>query len=64
MMRFRYDNGHMAMPKRKSETPTVPATQEQDDCAFEALDSYPVYKDESYRYFEPGQRKKSDLDAV
>ena len=63
-MRFRYDNGHMAMPKRKSETPTVPATQEQDDCAFEALNSYPVYKDESYRYFEPGQRKKSDLDSV
>ena len=64
VMRFRYDNGHMEMPKRKSETPTVPATQEEDDCAFEALDSYPVYKEESYRYFEPNQRKKSDLDAV
>ena len=64
VMRLRYDNGHMVMPKRKSETPTVPATQEEDDCAFEALDSYPVYKEESYRYFEPGQRKKSDLDAV
>tara|TARA_B100000085_G_scaffold134470_1_gene122320 strand:- start:1199 stop:2053 length:855 start_codon:yes stop_codon:yes gene_type:complete len=64
VMRFRYDDGHMAMPRRKSETPTVPATQEGDDCAFEALDSYPVYKEESYRYFEPGQRKKSDLDAV
>ena len=24
----RYDNGHMVMPKRKSETPTVPATKE------------------------------------
>ena len=64
MMRVRYDNGHMVMPKRKSETPNVPATQEEDDCAFEALNSYPVYKEESYRYFEPGQRKKSDLDEV
>jgi pSer/pThr/pTyr-binding forkhead associated (FHA) protein len=64
VMRFRYDNGHMAMPKRKSVTPAVPATQEEDDCAFEALDSYPVYKEESYRYFEPSKRKKSDLDAV
>ena len=64
VMRFRYESGHMAMPKRKSETPTVPPTQEKDDCAFEALDSYPVYKEESYRYFEPGHRKKTDLDSV
>ncbi|MGB0587309.1 MAG: FHA domain-containing protein [Limisphaerales bacterium] len=64
VMRFRYDNGHSAMPKRRSETPALPATQEEDDCAFEALDSYPVYKEESYRYFEPGHRKKTDLDSV
>ena len=64
VMRLRYDNGHTAMPKRKSETPDVPATQDDDDCAFEALDSYPVYKEESYRYFEPGHRRKSDLDSV
>lgn len=64
VMRLRYDNGHTAMPKRKSETPDVPATQDDDDCAFEALDSYPVYKEESYRYFEPGHRRKSDLDSI
>ena len=64
VMRFRYENGHMAMPKRKSETPAVPATQEDNDCAFEALDSYPVYKEESYRYFVPGHRKKTDLESV
>ena len=64
VMRFRYENGHMAMPKRKSKTPTVPATQGEEECAFEALDSYPVYKEESYRYFEPAHRKKADLDSV
>ncbi len=64
-LRFRYESGHVAMPRRKSdEAPTVPATQEEDDSAFEALDSYPVYKEESYRYFKPGSRKKSDLDSV
>ena len=34
------------------------------ECAFEQMDSYPVYKEDSYRYFLPGKRKKSDLDDV
>ena len=60
VMRFRYDNGHSAMKQRN----VCAGNPRDDDCAFEALDSYPVYKEESYRYFEPGHRKKTDLDSV
>jgi pSer/pThr/pTyr-binding forkhead associated (FHA) protein len=35
-----------------------------DESAFEELDTYPVYKEENYRYHLPGRRKKSDLDSI
>ena len=46
------------------ETIKSPASGENTECVFEEMDSYPVYKEDSYRYFLPEKRNKSDLENV
>lgn len=46
------------------ETSKLPASGEKTEGVFEEMDSYPVYKEDSYRYFLPEKRNKSDLENV
>jgi len=65
-MQFHYDEGgEGAEPKEAQKQFTeAPGRMLDDECAFEALDTYPVYKEENYRYHLPGRRRKSDLDSI
>tara|TARA_B100001123_G_scaffold432311_1_gene555144 strand:- start:4300 stop:5661 length:1362 start_codon:yes stop_codon:yes gene_type:complete len=51
-------------PSFKYETSKIPSVKKATKGAFEKMDSYPVYKEDSYRYFQPGKRNKSDLEDV
>jgi hypothetical protein len=45
----------------------VPHTERQpsvSDSGFPELDSYPVYKEEDYRYYPPGERTAPEVEAV
>ena len=46
------------------ETSKLPVSGEKTEGIFEEMDSYPVYKEDSYRYFFPEKRNKSDLENV
>ncbi len=39
-------------------------TEAGDESAFPAMDSYPVYKENSYRYHTPGSRSQEDLEEI
>lgn len=60
---------HQGQPKA-DETPTghepikLSASREKTEGVFQEMDSYPVYKEDSYRYFLPEQRNKSYLENV
>jgi len=65
-MQFRYDEGGGAAVSKEAQKQFAedPGGMLDDECAFEALDTYPVYKEENYRYHLPDRRRKSDLDSI
>jgi|TARA_B100000959_G_scaffold82075_1_gene87316 pSer/pThr/pTyr-binding forkhead associated (FHA) protein len=42
----------------------APETTAGGESAFSAMDSYPVYKEDSYRYHAPGERSQKDLEDI
>ena len=65
-IRFRYEAGQSDKDEDSTgyETSKLPSGRNEPESAFEKMDSYPVYKEDSYRYFPPGNRKNSDLEDV
>ena len=63
---FHYEAGQSDKDKDSTnyETSKLPSGRSEPESAFEEMDSYPVYKEDSYRYFPPGNRKKLDLEGV
>jgi pSer/pThr/pTyr-binding forkhead associated (FHA) protein len=60
-MQFHYAGGSNEAGEQSAVTSS---RMPDDECAFEALDTYPVYKEMNYRYHLPNCRKKSDLDSI
>jgi len=64
LMQFHYKNIQGLRKSGSEEVSHVASNDQNNEHAFEALDSYPVYKEESYRYHPKGHRKKSDLESI
>ncbi len=64
LMQFKYKNEDGARQSKTEEVSDNSSNDQNSENAFEALDSYPVYKEESYRYHPQGHRKKSDLESI
>jgi pSer/pThr/pTyr-binding forkhead associated (FHA) protein len=65
-MQFHYEDNCVEPTTLDSSERSTEATKSrlEGECAFEELDTYPVYKEENYRYHLPDHRKKSDLDSI
>ena len=63
-MQFYYRNARGSEGTDSDRASKVAPDNQNSEHAFEALDSYPVYKEESYRYHPRGHRKKSDLESI
>ena len=64
LMQFQFKNEGGARRVKAGEVSNNSSKDQNSENAFEALDSYPVYKEESYRYHPQGHRKKSDLESI
>jgi len=64
MMQFHYKRAHNPDASEGGGTLKASTSNQNNEHAFEALDSYPVYKEESYRYHPKGHREKSDLESI
>jgi len=62
ILRFWTDAGVKSKPPIKKQDTLV--SDADDESAFQAMDSYPVYKEDSYRYHAPESRSKDDLEEV
>ena len=51
-------------PKRPAKSREVPVPEGADESAFPVLDSYPVFKEDSYRYHAPDHRGPEDLEEA
>jgi len=51
-------------PKRPAKSREAPVTEGADEEAFPVLDSYPVFKEDSYRYHAPDHRDSEDLEEA
>ena len=66
-IRLRYEHGSVEgsvkpVPRESKQPPS--RRDEADKCKLGEMDSYPVYKEEGYRYFPPGQRGKSEFEDL
>ena len=64
MMQFCYASARDHDESEVSGTLKASTSNQNNEHAFEALDSYPVYKEDSYRYHPKGHRGKSDLESI
>ena len=62
ILHFWTDVGAKSKPAVRQQN--APVTEAGDESAFQAMDSYPVYKEDSYRYHAPGSRSQEDLEEV
>ena len=62
VLHFWTDGSAKSKPTIKKQD--APVTQAGDETAFQAMDSYPVYKEDNYRYHAPGNRSQEDLEEI